>query len=346
MKKLINHIVFALFFCCLSFGSGIQAQDIHFSQNYATPLFINPGMTGLMNGDFRASIVYRNQWASVLSGQPFRTIYGAADMSLPMGENYNRLAFGLMLYNDRGGELGFQTNYGDIALAYNVGLSERAFLSVGLEAGLAQRGFDGSAAQFGSQYEGGFNPLLPSGENLTSQSQWSFNAAAGAVFSLNFAERNNVYFGGGFYHLTQPDLSFNSNVPDELYSKLSIQAGGSVALGEHFDLVPSLYFLKQGPHSKLDGGAFARYIFRRDRRSGLERAASAGTFVRIANNIDALVLAGKLEYDGFGLGLSYDVTMSDLAIANGHRGGVEIALTYTARLRTYQRSRTIQCPKF
>ena len=60
----------------------LRAQDVHFSQQYAAPLFVNPAMTGLMQGDVRGSVIYRNQWASAMTGTPFRTIYGSADMAL------------------------------------------------------------------------------------------------------------------------------------------------------------------------------------------------------------------------------------------------------------------------
>ena len=46
----------------LLFFISLNAQDIHFSQFYASPLTLNPAMTGFVNGDCRAGVIYRNQW--------------------------------------------------------------------------------------------------------------------------------------------------------------------------------------------------------------------------------------------------------------------------------------------
>jgi hypothetical protein len=40
-------------------------QDIHFSQFSGSLLNISPGYTGMFNGDYRLSAIYRSQWQSV-----------------------------------------------------------------------------------------------------------------------------------------------------------------------------------------------------------------------------------------------------------------------------------------
>lgn len=328
----------------------LRAQDVHFSQQYAAPLFVNPAMTGLMQGDVRGSVIYRNQWASAMTGTPFRTIYGSADMALSGLGNYDRLAIGLMIYNDKGGAVSFQTNYIDLALAYNLALAERSYLSLGIEGGMSQRGFDLSKAQFGNQFDGsGYTPDLPSDEVFAAQSRWRANVAAGAMFYMGLGVRSNIFLGGAMYHFTNPDISFTDLERDQVASKLSLQTGATLALGEQFDVVPTFYYLKQGQHSQLNVGSWVRYIFDRNRHTSLEKAFGIGAWTRFANSvassmgIDAVILGAKFDYNNFGVGLSYDFTASGLSVANA--GGVEIALTYTAPIRE-QRSRAIECPKF
>ncbi|MFN5345360.1 MAG: type IX secretion system membrane protein PorP/SprF, partial [Bacteroidota bacterium] len=41
--------------------------DPHFSQFYAYPLGINPGLAGVNEGDFRANAVFRKQWSQVMT---------------------------------------------------------------------------------------------------------------------------------------------------------------------------------------------------------------------------------------------------------------------------------------
>ncbi len=76
MMKLYKIVCLAL----LISGSVLQAQDIHFSQYNQAPLALNPALTGLNACDWRATLNYRNQWASVTI--PYVTY--AASLDLPL----------------------------------------------------------------------------------------------------------------------------------------------------------------------------------------------------------------------------------------------------------------------
>ena len=41
--------------------SSVKAQDIHFSQFYASPMNMNPATTGVIGCDMRFSAIYRNE---------------------------------------------------------------------------------------------------------------------------------------------------------------------------------------------------------------------------------------------------------------------------------------------
>ena len=43
----------------------VQAQDAHLSMYDAAPLFLNPAMTGVFQGDWRVHGQYRTQWKAV-----------------------------------------------------------------------------------------------------------------------------------------------------------------------------------------------------------------------------------------------------------------------------------------
>lgn len=42
-----------------------HAQDPHFSQFFASPLTLNPALTGKFDGNLRATGNYRNQWPTI-----------------------------------------------------------------------------------------------------------------------------------------------------------------------------------------------------------------------------------------------------------------------------------------
>ena len=56
--------IYAALFVLL-FSINAFAQDIHFSQYYASPLTLNPALTANINGVFRVAANYRNQWFNV-----------------------------------------------------------------------------------------------------------------------------------------------------------------------------------------------------------------------------------------------------------------------------------------
>ena len=82
MKRLKHFLVI----CFAVLGSfALNAQDIHFSQFYMSPLNLNPALTGVMNCNVRLVANYRNQWASVLKSNAFKTYSVSYDQRIPVG---------------------------------------------------------------------------------------------------------------------------------------------------------------------------------------------------------------------------------------------------------------------
>jgi len=356
MMKNSIYIFFAIAFMILFVSeSKVQAQDIHFSENYATPLMINPAMTGLFNGQVRVTGIYRNQWRSITQDAPFQTIGASVDIDAFKGiRAYDRISLGMMLYSDKAGDSQFSTNHINLSMSYNVsfGIHSEHALSVGAMGGFAQRSLSYTSLQFGSQFDGtGYNATIPSGEELTFANDNIFFAdvSSGILYYYAPNERTNIYAGLGIYHMNRPSVNFIDGNFDRLQAKSSFQAGGRFSLGKDFDLVPSAYFLKQGPNMKLDVGTFFLFLFERS-RSG-EKAVGFGVFSRINGDeydyiaSDAVIGALRLDINDITIGTSYDFNISTLKNGgtNG-RGAVEIAVIYTSPARN--RNRVLHCPRF
>src|SRR5580765_1765351 len=93
-----------IIFVFMLYASGaLQAQDVHFSQYYATPLTINPAYTGNFTGDYRAGLNYRQQWGSVTV--PYKTFDFYGDISFNKNMFHrNYFSVGLCLVSDRAGD--------------------------------------------------------------------------------------------------------------------------------------------------------------------------------------------------------------------------------------------------
>jgi len=351
MYKIFTYCCVLLLFC----GVILQAQDAHFSQNFATPLYANPAMSGLYDGDVRVSAVYRNQWASLSnSSVGARTVLLSAEAKLTPGPTKGGwLSGGINLYNDKTGGVGIITNSLDFSLAYNTPIDGKQFISVGTTVGMSGRKLDLSDAQFGNQYgEVGFDENINSNETFDNESFSSFNLSGGLVYYYVKSPRS-YYFGGlALYNITGPRYSFQDFTDTRLPMRISAQAGAAVNINSNLDVVPSVYFMKQGKSVKTDIGSYVRFVFSQNKQQRTFRAFNIGPFVRVAGStessvsFDALVFAAKVDYDDISIGMSYDFNISKLNNATNGRGGPELAVVYTPKIRENKFSAPVSCPRF
>lgn len=187
----------ATFLAVLMTAGVAQAQDIHFSQYNASPLALNPALTGVNGCDWRAGLAYRNQWASVTT--PYVTYEAFFDMPLikDIG-GASQLSGGLLLFNDVSGD-GNLTNLQAMAsVAYNLGLggSQDNVLSIGLQGGLMNKSLDWQELNWGTMWDGDeFDPTIDPGEPLGEDAFAKFDMNAGLAFSGKFSETFNLTAG-------------------------------------------------------------------------------------------------------------------------------------------------------
>ncbi len=332
----------------------MQAQDIHFSQFYLSPLNLNPAMTGVMNCNIRLTANYRNQWASVLRSNAFNTYSFSYDQRIPVGR-YDYFGVGGTFWGDRAGEANFQTLTGKLSLSYSkrMGGSRNYgnYLVVGAEGGVAQRSIDFLNLRWGTQHdgEGGFDPNLDSQEDGFDIDNFLFaDLAAGLLWFMVFDENNSLYLGGAFHHLNRANQSFSSEGEDLLYSRFTVHAGGEFMVGDRFGLVPGAIVMSQGPSFQVNAGTSFKFLLGGGRGTDYQ-AFQVGVWGRIANRVDqgvladAAILSTRFDYNSFSLGFSYDINISPLSPASNSQGSFEFALSYKI---CGQQRRNVYCPNF
>ena len=67
-------LAFTLLFCGV-----LSAQDQHFSQFYASPLTLNPALTGALEGKYRVSLIFTAINGANNLDNPYQTFSAAAD---------------------------------------------------------------------------------------------------------------------------------------------------------------------------------------------------------------------------------------------------------------------------
>ena len=219
MKKVL--LIFAIIIATCK----LNAQDLHFTQFYMTPVLLNPANAGA-EYDLRGLINYRSQWKSVTA--PFVSTAAAFDMRLTEASPRKKKGFwaaGIYLYNDKSGDSKFTENKGSLNAAYHLYLNENMTLGAGFQAGYIQRSINMSGLQWGSQYNGLiYDANLPSMEaNNGKLTQGGLDFGSGLNWTYKKNERystgNNqmlINAGIGFQHISKQMHKFLSKFLYEL----------------------------------------------------------------------------------------------------------------------------------
>jgi type IX secretion system PorP/SprF family membrane protein len=341
--------LFIVFF--LLAGSIANAQDIHFSQFNAAPLALNPAQTGNFACDWRAGLNYRNQWNSIPA--PYVTYSAFFDMPLVKGiRGSDNLAAGLLLYNDVSGD-GNLSNLSVLAsVAYHFALgSPNHYVSLGVQGGLMQKSLEWNNLVFGNQFDGvDFNQDIISGEFYTGDNISNIDLNTGLMYKGRFSESFSLELGGAANHLLTPGESFlvadsvaalDGTTDNELGMRVTGHMRAIVALTKDISLLPAALYQTQSGAKELLVGAELGYFMR---NPNFPATFYAGAYLR---NGDAIIPTIALDYKNFKLGISYDVNTSNLDVATGGRGGMEISLVYTGCiLPVVPENYVLPCPRY
>jgi type IX secretion system PorP/SprF family membrane protein len=341
MKKLSTLALRLLFsFCLIALGS--SAQDIHYSQFYASPLTLNPALTGINNCSYRVTALYRNQWSSVPA--PYSTPSLSFDINslAPKYVKYGNLSAGLLIYNDRSGDghLNNLSIVGSGGYAINPDVNRKHTVSVGVQVGYTQKRVDEQALIFERQLlQNPSNPgLFPSGENIDDKFGY-INTHAGLLWLFKPTEKHRVYLGGAAFNVNQPKESFLGKT-NKLNMRLVGHGGAELAINDKIGIHPSVLYMSQSGSSEINFGTALSIAL----QGSFDPKLFFGAYYRLG---DAVIPVVSLDYKNVRVGLSYDVNMSDLNTATNYKGGFEVSLNYTGCISSIVDVEPIQwCPRF
>ncbi len=326
-------------------------QDIHFSQFYMSPLNLNPALTGVMNCNTRVVANYRNQWSQVLQGDAYNTYSVSYDQKIAVGRS-DYFGVGGSFWGDRAGELSFGTTQGRLSFSYAKkmgGYRKKAhYLVFGADAGVTQRRVDLTGAQWPSQHDGngGFSAGSGSPVLINDTDFLHGDLSAGVVFFSTLDDRNSYYVGLALHHLNQPNVTFQDQGTDNLTSRLTLHGGGEFELNKDISLVPGFVYLSQGEHKQLNLGTSFRFALG---PKSAKQSWQIGTWFRLGTqegggiHSDAIIFSTRFDYGNYGIGFSYDATVSDLRQAASATGAFEFSLVY---LICGPEKRSVYCPRF
>ncbi len=316
MKKTL--LVFVIF---LLAKAGYSQIDPHFSQYYVYPSYLNPALTGVFDGDYRISGIYRNQWANVNS--PFSTPGISADIAGNKSMNY-----GVNIMNQTAGL--FNNITAGVSAAYTgvrFGANGNQRVVFGLNAGILSRKLKGSDAKF---------PDAP--ETIANTSATAFDASAGAFYyDAEPGKKANLYLGLSASHLTQPKNKFltNSATDDKVPVRWTAH-GGLRMLFDSWSFTPNFIYMRQAKSEEMMLGGYAQI------------PANESTDLMGGVNYrfnDAVVAFAGVYFKNMVLGLSYDINTSDLGKMAKGASSFEISLTFIGRKKASTPAEGFICPR-
>ncbi|GIV27464.1 MAG: hypothetical protein KatS3mg027_1278 [Bacteroidia bacterium] len=318
---------------CLLLTLKIYSQDIHFSQYTEAPLYLNPALA-TVSYDTRAIGYYRSQWAGIdKSYLTYGISFEQAINHLKLKANHFGIAVNIF-YDNAGNGL-IKNLIPNLGANYVMKVGDDSKLSLGLQAGVSVKTINSSNFTWDSQFDGfKYNPNLP-GENTTLTSIARFDMGGGINYHYARSERYisaedgaKLDAGVAVYHFTAPKYSF-FNTGDKLYMRYIVYFNGDFGIkSAGIALVPSLTYITQGPSKEITSGFMVKYIIKdQSVYTGAKKAMSLslGAYYRLK---DAVIPTILFQFDKWGLGIAYDVNLSDLTPATRTKGGLEVALRF------------------
>lgn len=347
--KLKITILFAALGICLQ----AFAQDPQFVQFYASPMQLNPAMTGVHPGKWRVIANYREQWSSILDSKPYKSLSASFDAKSQIGRG-DYLAYGFTALRDQAGSSNYLRQSGDFSLSYMKQLDGSRYrqydqyLIGGAQVGFGQHSLDYGGLWFSSQFDNSSEQIdrsLSNGENINQSTDVYMNINAGLLWYAVFDDNQSLYFGGSLNHVNAPKVSFiDGDGQESIGMKWVLHAGGEIPFSHQLSLLPAAAVIGQGENMLALYGANVRYT----NRDWQEVAIRSGLWGHLVKDVQggfatpAVTFTAILEMERWNIGVSYDVATNQLSPPTNNRGAFELSLIY---YHPATRREKVICPK-
>lgn len=306
MRKIL--VISAILF--LFFQQHVHAQQIHYSQFFLSPHTTNPAQVGLFEGTVRFGGIYRGQWLGNLAESGFNTpsIYVDAPV-MPGIRKQDWIGVGGGLVNDAAGVSPITTTNFNIGLTYHLSLGEDPFnvISIGLQTGASRKSIDPNL-RFEDELRG-----APTREvrDLIGQPEGYSDWAAGINWRQRMNDRMSFNLGYAMYHLNEPEVSLlqsADSLGQTMIPRKSVASGSfMIKINENWNIEPLFLIQSIISDNEMLVGLNAYKMLKK------EKQAQIGVGYRLQ---DALVFYLGLQTPDWRIGMSYDLTTSQLSDYN------------------------------
>jgi type IX secretion system PorP/SprF family membrane protein len=330
-------------------GTAAFAQDPGFSQFFASPLTLNPALTGKFNGALRVAGNYRNQWPAVNNAFITSTISVDGNIFKDKLPENDAWGIGLMAMTDRTADGILTSNYLSLSTAYHKALDEDGTqqIGVGFQGTYTTKFLDGKRLNFqdGLQVDGTWLPSPTEPINQEEVTVHHFDMNAGILYNGSISGNDNIYAGASIYHINRPKESFLGDENIVLPTRVTVHAGCYFPSGQAGNTfyASGLFSSQATAKEFVLGGAYEINVNSDDKSP---TNLYLGSWLRFSNVTDAVIPYIGLDFGSFNLGMTYDVNISAFKTASQGRGGIEISLIYILKKSDGSSNWSIPCPRF
>lgn len=342
MKRLL--LVFT-FFLALFESVELKAQDPQFSQFYASPLYLNPALTGSADRG-RVGVNYRNQWPSL--SHSFTTTSAYLDYFSKAAES----GVGVIFNEHREGFLDFRSMEVGGLYSYKLQVSSDVVLRTGVQLSYFRKDLNFEDLVFGNQIDIVNGQVYgPSGEVFEKGAMVDFlSASAGALLYTNMA-----WVGFSTHHINEPSQSFIDQ-ESKLARKYSIHAGWKFRFSNGRRLRTVSYqfqersatfainYKMQGGYNQFDAGI--QLYFQPLVLGGWYRGIPVQSVNKVFKNESIIALVGLELNADLSFAYSYDFTVSRLAGSTGGAHEFSLTLNFGKIVKRTRRDTILPCFKY
>ncbi len=336
--------LYCLFICFffIFIVKNVNAQDIHFSQFYSTPLLQNPANAGFFNCDYRLVANYRNQWRSITV--PYTTFHASGDIRRIRGKGSKQAIFGIGLDAsvDKAGDSKFTTTQFGFTASMHKTLDKfnHHYFGGGLMLGMGSANIDYTNLLFSDQYVSNLN-FNQTNENIDLSSLNYFDLSGGVVYNfIPPSFQNSFTIGLALYHINKPIKSFLDDDSSKVFRKLIFNAGANLHASERFEFYPKFQYSLQGKNKEFIVGGFIRVDL--DKMQNSKYGIYFGPWYRWK---DAWAIVTRFDVDQFSFAFSYDLNVSELTEVTETKGGPELSIIYIGCIPHFNKKQVF-CPRF
>lgn len=332
-KNAMNKRVTIILACLMAVFTEVKAQDPHFSQFYANPVYINPAFAGTAVCP-RLSMAYRDQWNGINGA--FKTFIASYD------QHFDFLSGGLGVWfmNDRESNV-FGTNTAALAYSYRIRVKRDFYINASLQVSVINRRLDWNNLTFGDMIDPRYGFIYE-----TRAKQPDNLSHTMVDFSAGILGYTDIWYAGfAAAHFTRPDDGFNSE--NRLPVKFTVHGGAKLDFFKDKRRTskflqqpifqPNLIYQYQGGFHNLNYGLYVDW-----------NPFIVGAWFRQALSFgqpDAFIFTAGLQYNRFKVGYSYDMTVSKLVNVSGGTHEVSLELMFDCPAKRVK-VKEVKCPAF